>query len=88
MHFSQTVHEQCERLAYYQAGKLAPSFDSEEARNGWCLYKLGCRGPYTKNNCPTARFNDANWPVGAGHPCIGCSEPDFWDALSPFYQHR
>jgi len=86
MHFGQTVHEQCERLAYYEAGKLAPSFDSAEARNGWCLYNLGCRGPYTNNNCPTARFNDTNWPVGAGHPCIGCSEPDFWDALSPFYQ--
>lgn len=88
MYFDQTVHEQCERLSYYQAGKLAPSFDSEEARKGWCLHKLGCRGPYTKNNCPTARFNDTNWPVGAGHPCIGCSEPNFWDALSPFYQQK
>ncbi|MCR5170857.1 MAG: hypothetical protein K6C33_10425, partial [Desulfovibrio sp.] len=28
-----------------------------------------------------------NWPVGAGHPCIGCSEPGFWDELSPFYQN-
>jgi len=22
----------------------------------------------------------------AGHPCIGCSEPDFWDTMTPFYQ--
>ncbi|MFH1581975.1 MAG: hypothetical protein ABIC39_07940, partial [Pseudomonadota bacterium] len=25
-------------------------------------------------------------PVEAGHPCIGCSEPDFWDKMSPFYE--
>jgi len=24
--------------------------------------------------------------VEAGHPCIGCSEPDFWDSMSPFYE--
>jgi [NiFe] hydrogenase small subunit len=21
----------------------------------------------------------------AGHPCIGCSEPNFWDTMTPFY---
>jgi hydrogenase small subunit len=26
-----------------------------------------------------------SWPVESGHPCLGCSEPDFWDAGS-FYQ--
>jgi [NiFe] hydrogenase small subunit len=86
MFYSESVHEQCERLPRYEAGQFAPSFDSEEARRGWCLYELGCKGTYTKNNCPTARFNDANWPVGAGHPCIGCSEPGFWDHASPFYR--
>ena len=88
MFFGVTVHEQCERLAYYQAGRFAPSFDSKEAREGWCLYNLGCKGPQTMNNCPSVRFNDTNWPVGAGHPCIGCSEPGFWDSLSPFYERR
>ena len=34
-----------------------------------------------------AKFNDgASWPVQAGHPCIGCSEPEFWDKFTPFYQ--
>ena len=28
-----------------------------------------------------------NWPIGCGHPCIGCAEPDFWDKMTPFYQH-
>jgi [NiFe] hydrogenase small subunit len=25
------------------------------------------------------KFNQYNWPVQAGHPCIGCSQPNFWD---------
>jgi hydrogenase small subunit len=24
--------------------------------------------------------------VGAGHGCIGCSEPEFWDQMTPFYE--
>jgi [NiFe] hydrogenase small subunit len=84
--FGKTVHDQCERKKHFMRGEFAPSFDSEEAVNGWCLHKLGCKGPFTYNNCPTALFNQRNWPVRAGHPCIGCSEPDFWDKLSPFYE--
>ena len=44
------------------------------------MYKMGCKGPMSSHNCPTVRYNDGtNWPIGAGHPCIGCSEPGFWD---------
>lgn len=86
MFFGETVHENCPRLKHYDAGEFAPSFDSEEARKGWCLAKLGCKGPMTYNNCPKIKFNQTNWPVEAGHPCIGCSEPNFWDEMSPFYQ--
>jgi [NiFe] hydrogenase small subunit len=47
---------------------------------------MGCKGPDTYNNCSTVMFNDGtNWPIGAGHPCIGCSEPGFWDEKAPFY---
>ncbi len=87
MFYGESVHDLCERRKHFDAGEFAPSFDSEEARKGWCLYDLGCKGPSTMNNCPKARFNDTNWPVGAGHPCIGCSEPDFWDDMTPFYQN-
>ena len=86
MFYGQTVHDQCERRKYFEQDMFAPSFDSEEARKGYCLYLLGCKGPYTYNNCPTVKFNETNWPIQAGHPCIGCSEPDFWDELSPFYE--
>ena len=84
--FGKTVHEQCPRLKYFEAGKFAPSFGSKEAQMGYCLYELGCKGPDTYNNCPTVLFNQTNFPIKAGHPCIGCSEPDFWDAMSPFYE--
>lgn len=88
MFFGETVHDLCERRVHFEAGEFAPSFDSEEARKGWCLYDLGCKGPQTYNNCPKVRFNQTNWPVGAGHPCIGCSEPNFWDAMTPFYSNK
>jgi len=84
--YGSSVHDLCERLPHFENGEFAPSFDSEEARKGWCLYELGCKGPMTMNNCPKVLFNEVNWPVKAGHPCIGCSEPGFWDNLSPFYE--
>jgi hydrogenase small subunit len=34
-------------------------------------------GPETYANCPQILFGDAGigtWPVGMGHPCIGCTE--------------
>ena len=87
MFFGQSVHDLCERRKHFDAGEFAPSFNSEEARKGWCLYDVGCKGPETYNNCPKVLFNETNWPVAAGHPCIGCSEPNFWDDMTPFYQN-
>lgn len=56
---------------------------------GRCLKDEGCKGPHCHNNCPTVRFNDGtSWPVQAGHPCIGCSEPNFWDTMTPFYREH
>jgi ferredoxin hydrogenase small subunit/[NiFe] hydrogenase small subunit len=85
MFFGDTVHAHCPRQEHFNKGEFALSFDSPEAKKGWCLYKLGCKGPYTYNNCPTEMFNQVNWPVKAGAPCIGCSEPNFWDDYSPFF---
>lgn len=84
--YGETVHDLCPRLKHFEKEEYAPSFGSEEARKGWCLYKLGCKGPDTFNNCPKVKFNQTNFPIQAGHPCIGCSEPDFWDKMSPFYE--
>ena len=75
--YSRLVHENCERRAHFDAGRFALKFGDEGHRKGYCLYKLGCKGPETYANCPTALFGDAGagtWPVGCGHPCIGCTE--------------
>nr|1FRV_A Chain A, HYDROGENASE [Megalodesulfovibrio gigas]1FRV_C Chain C, HYDROGENASE [Megalodesulfovibrio gigas] len=85
MFFGETVHDNCPRLKHFEAGEFATSFGSPEAKKGYCLYELGCKGPDTYNNCPKQLFNQVNWPVQAGHPCIACSEPNFWDLYSPFY---
>ena len=65
--------------------RLIESFGDEGAQKGYCLYKMGCKGPYTFNNCSKLRFNQhTSWPIQAGHGCIGCSEPNFWDTMRPF----
>ena len=85
--YGKTIHDQCPRRSHFENEEFVQEFGSEEAALGYCLYKMGCRGPETYNNCPVAKFNDGtSWPVEAGHPCIGCSEPDFWDKMSPFYE--
>ena len=75
--YGRLVHENCERRAHFDAGRFAIEFGDEGHRKGYCLYKLGCKGPETYANCPTIGFNDVgevSWPVGCGHPCIGCTE--------------
>lgn len=85
--YGKTVHDLCPRRSHFENGEYVTEFGSEESRKGWCLYALGCRGPMTHNNCPKAKFNDGtSWPVQSGHPCIGCSEKNFWDKMSPFYE--
>ena len=80
------IHDACERRAHYDAGRYVREWGDEGHRNGWCLYYMGCKGPETYKNCPTAKWNDrTNWPVGAGHNCIGCAAPKFWDTMTPFY---
>ncbi|HEX6560029.1 MAG TPA: hydrogenase small subunit [Longimicrobiales bacterium] len=80
------IHDQCPRRANYDAGQFVQAFDDEAARKGWCLYEMGCKGVATFSPCPIFQWNDrTNWPVGAGYPCIGCTEPHFWDTMTPFY---
>jgi hydrogenase small subunit len=75
--YGRLIHENCERRAHFDAGRFALQFGDEGHRKGWCLYKLGCKGPETYANCPSILFGDVgsgSWPVGTGHPCFGCTE--------------
>ncbi len=84
--YGQLIHDQCERRAHFDAGEFVTSWGDPASLKGWCLYKMGCKGPETYANCPTARFNDGtSWPVKSGHGCVGCTMPSFWDQMSPFY---
>ncbi len=85
--YGETVHEKCPRRVHFDNDEFVEEFGSKEAELGYCLYHMGCKGPDTYNNCPTAKYNfGTSFPVQAGHPCIGCSEPDFWDEMTPFYE--
>ena len=86
MFYGQRIHDKCYRRAFFDAGQFVETWDDEGAKKGWCLYKMGCRGPTTYNSCPTIKWNDGvSFPIGSGHGCIGCSEENFWDN-GPFYE--
>ena len=85
--YGKRIHDNCERRGHFDAGQYVEVWDDDASRKGWCLYKMGCKGPETYMNCPTVRFNDGtNWPIGAGHGCVGCAEVGFWDNMTPFYK--
>jgi hydrogenase small subunit len=74
--YGRTIHEHCPRRAHFDAGRFARQFGDEGHRLGYCLYALGCKGPETHANCSVMPFGEVSdaWPIGIGHPCIGCTE--------------
>jgi hydrogenase small subunit len=76
--YGRTIHEHCPRRAHFDAGRFAETFGDEGHRLGYCLYKLGCKGPATHASCSTLQFCEVNdaWPIGLGHPCFGCTEQE------------
>jgi hydrogenase small subunit len=74
--YDRLVHEDCPRRGHFDAGRFASVYGDEGHRQGWCLYRLGCKGPVTHAACSTRHFNDIPncWPIGIGAPCIGCTE--------------
>jgi len=80
--YKHRIHDLCERRGHFDAGEFVEQFGDQGAKDGYCLYKVGCKGPYTFNNCSKNKFNQGtSWPVQAGFGCMGCSEPDFWDSM-------
>jgi hydrogenase small subunit len=84
--YGQEIHEHCPRHDHFEAGRFVLTWGDQGHRNGWCLFRMGCKGPRTKHNCWQVKWNGGtNWPIEAGHGCVGCASPNFWDQLSPFY---
>lgn len=74
--YGRVIHEDCPRRPHFDAGRFAKIYGDEEHRAGYCLYKLGCKGPQTHANCSLLPFCEVPgaWPIGIGHPCVGCTE--------------
>jgi len=78
--FEKTVHQGCDRAAYYETGDFATEYGSPK-----CIVKLGCWGPVVQCNVPKR-----GWMAGmggcpnVGGICIGCTMPGFPDKFMPF----
>ncbi|MDS9470960.1 hydrogenase small subunit [Sporosarcina pasteurii] len=83
MFYSTLIHDRCPRRPFFDRGIFA-----EKLSDKTCLFKLGCRGPVTRVDCPTRQWNGhVNWPIGANTPCIGCASFGFPDAMAPFISY-
>jgi hydrogenase small subunit len=78
--FGKTVHEGCDRAAYYEQGDFAMDYNSPK-----CQVKIGCWGPVVNCNVTKRGWMDG---VGGcpnvGGICIGCTMPGFPDKFMPF----
>ncbi len=81
-----TIHDNCPRRGHFENGHFVTEFGSEEEALGYCLYKLGCKGPQTYTQCPITRWNrSVSWCVQSGAPCIGCGGLNWVDNNAPFF---
>lgn len=77
MFFDHILCDSCEYRKDLDLGNFSNYFGDQAG----CLFKLGCKGKVTKNSCSRLKINDTStWCVGAGHPCVGCSNPDYPEA--------
>lgn len=83
--FGNRVHDTCYRRPFFDAGMFADRYDDAGAKAGWCLYRLGCRGPETYASCGNLRwYQGMSYPIQSGAACIGCTSARFWDSGAPF----
>lgn len=84
--FGNRIHDTCYRRPFFDSGMFVEKFDDIGSKAGWCLYKVGCRGPEAYNSCGNMRWwNGLSYPIQSGAPCIACASNDFWDN-DPFHQ--
>jgi len=78
-----TIHDRCTRRSYFDKGIFATKLGDIE-----CMFKLGCRGPVTRTDCPIRQWNGyVNWPIEDNTPCIGCAQERFPDGMEPFVRY-
>jgi hydrogenase small subunit len=83
--YGQNQHENCERRAHFEAGEFVTDWGNPE-QYGWCLYLKGCKGPWANQDCGRRLWNGrTNYCIKANIPCVACSEPEFYESVSPMY---
>jgi hydrogenase small subunit len=86
MFYGRKIHDNCPRRTHFDGGRFVEQFGSKEEAEGYCLYKVGCKGPETWSECPKTRWNSKeSWCIEIGSPCVGCAENSWTDNFSPFY---
>ncbi len=70
--FAEQVHNDCERIASFEAGDFATTFEEAINNPSKCLLRLGCRGVSSHTNCSNKRGGTvgpapSGWnPAGVG----------------------
>ncbi|MHB1340506.1 MAG: hydrogenase small subunit [Coriobacteriia bacterium] len=83
--YGQAIHDNCPRRGHFENGEFVTELGSAEEAMGYCLYKVGCKGPQTFTQCPVTRWNrKQSWCVESGAPCIGCGGLNWVDNNAPF----
>ncbi|MBV8387429.1 MAG: hydrogenase expression protein HypE [Acidimicrobiia bacterium] len=78
--FGKTVHEGCDRAAYYEQADFAHDYSSPK-----CQVKIGCWGPIINCNVTKRGWMDGiGGCPNVGGICIGCTMPGFPDKFMPF----
>jgi hydrogenase small subunit len=80
--FTSFTQTGCTRVQFFTYKQDPPSF-GQGMRTGCLFYEFGCRGPMTHSPCNRILWNRQSSKTRAGHPCTGCTEPEF-----PFFDLR
>jgi hydrogenase small subunit len=86
--YGKNQHENCERRGHFDAGEFLTDYGDPE-QQGWCLYMKGCKGPWANQDCWQRLWNGrTNYCIKANVPCVACSEPEFYESVSPFFERQ
>jgi len=78
--FGNLLHDNCPRRGHFERGEFLTDWN-DPAQNQYCLLLKGCKGPKTYSDCAQSLWNDGvNFCIGAGSPCAGCTQPEFYAA--------
>jgi len=71
--FKKTNHQRCIFYRDFQENNFAKHIGDDG-----CLFRLGCQGPITNNDCMIrGHNNNTNTCIKSGHPCVGCAGTEF-----------